>query len=265
MFSTSVELLLSVAYREATSRHHTHLTLEHLLYVLAHDTEGERILAACGADLPHLRRALDRYLHEKIETFSRGDEREPDQTLAFRRTLQTAVLHVQSAGREVQAGDLLAAMLQQTKSYAAQLLDSQGVTRLDVLNFITHGIMKVPLPLTPNEPEQSDTRTLGEEPASSTARDPIGAYAINLTAKAMAGELDPLIGRVARAAADDGDSVPAAEEQSRVRRRSGRGQDGARRRPRAEAAAAGHADDPPRRRGVFARRDGAHRRHALPG
>jgi ATP-dependent Clp protease ATP-binding subunit ClpA len=57
MFSTSVELLLSVAYREATSRHHTHLTLEHLLYVLAHDTEGERILAACGADLPHLRRA----------------------------------------------------------------------------------------------------------------------------------------------------------------------------------------------------------------
>jgi ATP-dependent Clp protease ATP-binding subunit ClpA len=196
MFSTSVELLLSVAYREATSRHHTHLTLEHLLYVLAHDTEGERILAACGADLPHLRRALDRYLHEKIETFSRGDEREPDQTLAFRRTLQTAVLHVQSAGREVQAGDLLAAMLQQTKSYAAQLLDSQGVTRLDVLNFITHGIMKVPLPLTPNEPEQSETRTLGEEPASSTARDPIGAYAVNLTAKAMAGELDPLIGRM---------------------------------------------------------------------
>jgi ATP-dependent Clp protease ATP-binding subunit ClpA len=197
MFSTSVELLLSVAYREATSRHHTHLTLEHLLYVLAHDTEGERILAACGADLPHLRRALDRYLHEKIETFTRGDEREPDQTLAFRRTLQTAVLHVQSAGREVQAGDLLAAMLQQTKSYAAQLLDSQGVTRLDVLNFITHGIMKVPLPLSSNEPEQTDTRTLGEEPASSTARDPIGAYAINLTAKAMAGELDPLIGRAA--------------------------------------------------------------------
>ena len=196
MFSTSVELLLSVAYREATSRHHTHLTLEHLLYVLAHDTEGERILAACGADLPHLRRALDRYLHEKIETFTRGDEREPDQTLAFRRTLQTAVLHVQSAGREVQAGDLLAAMLQQTKSYAAQLLDSQGVTRLDVLNFITHGIMKVPLPLQPNEPEPSEPRTLSEEAASSTARDPIGAYAVNLTAKAMAGELDPLIGRV---------------------------------------------------------------------
>ncbi len=257
MFSTSVELLLSVAYREATSRHHTHLTLEHLLYVLAHDTEGERILAACGADLPHLRRALDRYLHEKIETFTRGDEREPDQTLAFRRTLQTAVLHVQSAGREVQAGDLLAAMLQQTKSYAAQLLDSQGVTRLDVLNFITHGIMKVPLPLTPNEPEQSDTRTLGEEPASSTARDPIGAYAVNLTAQGDGRRARSADRPRRRAAADDGDPVPAAEEQSRVRRRSGRGQDGARRRPRAEAAAAGRADDPARRRGVLARRDRA--------
>src|ERR1044072_9936678 len=103
MFSPALEVVLTVAFREATSRRHTHLTLEHLLYVLAHDTEGERILAACGSDLPHLRRALDRYLHEKIETFTRGDEREPDQTLSFRRTLQTAVLHVQSAGREVQA------------------------------------------------------------------------------------------------------------------------------------------------------------------
>jgi ATP-dependent Clp protease ATP-binding subunit ClpA len=195
MFSTSVELLLSVAYREATSRRHTHLTLEHLLYVLAHDTEGERILTACGADLPHLRRALDRYLHEKIEQYTRGDEREPDQTLAFRRTLQTAVLHVQSAGREVQAGDLLAAMLQQTKSYAAQILDSQGVTRLDVLNYITHGITKVPMP-TPGESDSPAPAGTGED-GPATARDPISAYAVNLSARAVEGALDPLIGRIA--------------------------------------------------------------------
>jgi ATP-dependent Clp protease ATP-binding subunit ClpA len=195
MFSTSVELLLSVAYREATSRRHTHLTLEHLLYVLAHDPEGERILAACGADLPNLRRLLDRYLHEKIETFPRGEQREPDQTLAFRRTLQTAVLHVQSAGREVQAGDLLAAMLQQTKSQAAQLLESQGITRLDVLNFISHGITKVPTPATPADEPGSVSAGPGEE-ATSPSRDPIGAYAVNLSAKAAAGELDPLIGRL---------------------------------------------------------------------
>src|SRR5690349_22396127 len=189
MFSTSVELLLSVAYREATSRRHTHLTLEHLLYVLAHDPEGERILAACGADLPNLRRLLDRYLHEKIETFPRGEQREPDQTLAFRRTLQTAVLHVQSAGREVQAGDLLAAMLQQTKSQAAQLLESQGITRLDVLNYISHGITKVPTPSAPADDAGAVPAGSGDEPTP-PARDPIGAYAVNLSAKAAAGELD---------------------------------------------------------------------------
>jgi ATP-dependent Clp protease ATP-binding subunit ClpA len=99
MFSASVELLLNVAYREATARRHTHLTVEHLLYVLAHDQEGERVLTACGVDLPRLRGDLDRFLRQNVEHYPRGGEREPDQTLAFRRVLQTAVLHVQSAGR----------------------------------------------------------------------------------------------------------------------------------------------------------------------
>ena len=145
MFSASVELLLSVAFREATARRHTHLTLEHLLYVLAHDGEGERILAACGADLPKLRVELDKYLQKNVEQFPRGQQKEPDQTLSFRRVLQTAVLHVQSSGKgEVEAGDLLAAMLQQSRAFAAQLLEAQGITRLDVLNYISHGISKVP-------------------------------------------------------------------------------------------------------------------------
>src|SRR5215831_1613593 len=129
MFSPSLEVILTVAYREAAARRHTHLTLEHLLYALAHDPDGERILAACGADLPQLRRDLDKYLDEHIEQFSRGQQKE----------------HVQSAGRqEVQSGDVLAATLQQSKSYAAQLLAAQGVSRLDVLEYITHGISKVP-------------------------------------------------------------------------------------------------------------------------
>src|SRR4029079_3329899 len=118
VFSPSLEVILTVAYREAAARRHTHLTLEHLLYALAHDPDGERILAACGADLPQLRRDLDKYLEEHIEQFSRGQQKEPEQTMAFRRVLQTAVLHVQSAGRqEVQSGDVLAATLQQAKSY----------------------------------------------------------------------------------------------------------------------------------------------------
>ncbi len=197
MFSASVELLLTVALREAVARRHTHLTLEHLLYVLAHDSEGEKILAACGADLPRLRVELDRYLQRNVEQYTRGQHREPEQTLAFQRVLQTAVLHVQGAGKgEVEAGDLLAALLQQPRSFAAQALAGHGVTRLDVLNFVSHGVSKVPL--APSRDEASGGRTatggLGEE-GSGTARDPLGAYAASLTAKARAGVLDPLIGR----------------------------------------------------------------------
>jgi len=200
VFSTALEIVLTVAYREATSRRHAHLTLEHLLYALAHDLDGERILAACGADLPQLRKDLDKYLNDSVEQFARGQQKEPDQTLAFRRVLQTAVLHVQSAGRqEVQSGDVLAATLQQNKSYAAQLLAAQGVTRLDVLEYITHGTSKVPPAHTHNnsgsdDPEEAEAG-VGER-GTATSKDPLSAYASNLTARARAGELDPLIGRV---------------------------------------------------------------------
>jgi ATP-dependent Clp protease ATP-binding subunit ClpA len=201
MFSPALEVILTVAYREAAARHHTHLTLEHLLYALAHDPDGERILAACGADLPQLRRDLDKYLDEHIEQFQRGQQKEPDQTMAFRRVLQTAVLHVQSAGRqEVQSGDVLAATLQQSKSYAAQLLAAQGVSRLDVLEYITHGISKVP-PSSPGsasdaESSPGDADAGAGERGGSTSRDPLGAYATNLTDRAKDGSLDPLIGRL---------------------------------------------------------------------
>ena len=196
MFSASLELILNVAYREATSRRHTHLTLEHLLYALAHDTEAERILAACGADLRALRRTLDELLGT-LETFGRRDRAgEPAQTLAFRRVLQTAVLHVQSAGKdEVRAGDILAAILQQPKTDAAEALAAQGVTRLDVLNYVSHGISKVPA--ADGDPDRrgdgAEAGTGDEGPAA--ARDPLAAYAVNLTERARAGALDPLIGR----------------------------------------------------------------------
>jgi ATP-dependent Clp protease ATP-binding subunit ClpA len=199
MFSPALEIVLTVAYREATARRHTHLTLEHLLYALAHDPDGERILSACGADMPQLRRDLDKYLQDSVEQFSRGQQKEPEQTLAFRRVLQTAVLHVQSAGRqEVQSGDVIAATLQQNRSHAAQLLAGQGITRLDVLEYITHGKTKVP-PTAPGGPDTgesaSDAETGGGDRGGATARDPLAAYATDLTARARAGELDPLVGR----------------------------------------------------------------------
>jgi ATP-dependent Clp protease ATP-binding subunit ClpA len=201
MFSASLEIVLAIAYREAVSRRHPYVTLEHLLYALAYDPDGERILTACGADLHRLRRDLNVYLDESIAPVARGQERQPEQTAAFSRVLQTAVLHVQSAQRqEVQAGDVCAAILQQPKTEAARLLAEQGITRLDVLEYISHGITKAPAGGLPGMSEHEDadehaTPAGAGEEGSATSRDPLGAYCLNLTERARRGLLDPLIGR----------------------------------------------------------------------
>lgn len=195
MFSASLEIVLTVAYREATSRRHAYLTLEHLVYALAHDPEGERILQAVGADLKRLRSDLNAYLEDHVETLPKGQEREPQQTASFQRVLQTAVLHVQSAQRgEVQAGDILAAVLQQPRSHAAKLLEGQLITRLDILEFITHGISKVP-PESDEPLETLGTPAPADGDSPRPARDPLAAYCLNLTARARDGRLDPLVGR----------------------------------------------------------------------
>ena len=100
MFSSALEMVLEVAVREAVARRHGHLTLEHLLYAAANHPAGEEILRACAVDLDRLRGDLSKYLEDRIERLPKGVEQEPSQTLAFRRVLQAAVLHVQSAGRE---------------------------------------------------------------------------------------------------------------------------------------------------------------------
>ena len=195
MFSPALEVVLNIAFREAVSRRHAYLTLEHLLYALAHDPDGERILAACGADLPALRRALGTYLDESIERQRRGAEQDPEQTMAFRRVLQTAILHIQSAQRdEANAGDILAAILQQPKSHAAQLLTDQGITRLDILNYISHGITKTPLAAA-GAAAPADRSAGAEAGAAPAPADALQAYCVNLTERARQGLLDPLIGR----------------------------------------------------------------------
>ena len=202
MFSTAVEVVLHIAFREAVSRRHAYLTLEHLLFALAHDPDGERILGACGADLHVLRKKVGESLDSSVEALARGQEREPEQTTAFRRALQAAVLHVQSAQRqEAQVGDLIAAILQQPQTRAAMLLAEQGITRLDVLEYLAHGISKTPIPAddrSNNNPDVGDGRDgfgAGSEPGPATAKDPLSAYCVNLTARARLGLLDPLIGR----------------------------------------------------------------------
>jgi len=157
-----------------------------------------RILAAVGVDLDRLRRDLSAYLDGSIEQMPRGHQQdEPEQTAAFRQVLQTAILHVQAAQRqEANAGDVLAALLQQPKSHAARLLAEQGVTRLDVLEYISHGITKTPIAQTPEEDAPEATAGEGDE-GTSTSRDPLSAYCVNLTERARNGLLDPLIGRAA--------------------------------------------------------------------
>jgi ATP-dependent Clp protease ATP-binding subunit ClpA len=196
VFSASLEIVLAIAYREAVARKHAYLTLEHLLFALAHDQDGERILTAVGVDLAWLRRELNAYLDTAMDETRRGREREPEQTAAFRNVLRTAVLHVQSAQKaEVHAGDVLAALMQQDKAHAAKLLASQGVTRLDILEFITHGLSKAGR-ATP-EPGEDPAAPAGEgDEGTASSADPLKAYCLNLTDRARNGQLDPLIGRV---------------------------------------------------------------------
>ena len=192
MFSSNLEMVLHVAFREADSRRHAFLTLEHLLFAIAHDSRGEEILFACGANMSQLVEQLKQHLAEGVETLPQNNEVEPTQTMAFQRVLQTTALHVQSSGRgEAEVGDALAALLQEAKSRAAQLLATHGVTRLDVLNFISHGISKVPRAAGGEEFAAGVDR----EGAEFTAGDPLTAYALCLTDRAKRGELDPLIGR----------------------------------------------------------------------
>src|SRR5512143_2689715 len=174
-------------------RRHADLTVEHLLFAAAHDPEGEEILEAAGADVPRLRRELAEFLEQTMQKLPPGSRRPPQQTLAFRRVLQTAVVHVQSAGRdEAGVGDMLAAMMREARSRAVELLSAHGVTRLDLLNFISHGVRKAP---ERERPEGEAPAGEGEEDEAAP-RDPLAAFASNLSARAKEGRLDPVIGRV---------------------------------------------------------------------
>jgi ATP-dependent Clp protease ATP-binding subunit ClpA len=196
VFSASLERVLNVAAREAMVRRHADLTVEHLLFAAAHDPEGEEILEAAGADVPRLRQELAQFLEQAMQRLPPGSRRPPQQTLAFRRVLQTAVVHVQSAGRdEAGVGDMLAALMREARSHAVELLGAHGVTRLDLLNFISHGVRKAPAREGTEEGEGQAPAGEGED-ADRPTRDPLAAFATNLTERAGDGKLDPVIGRV---------------------------------------------------------------------
>jgi ATP-dependent Clp protease ATP-binding subunit ClpA len=191
MFTPALERILVIAAQGAQDRRHAHLTTEHVLLAIAHDPVGRRILHGSGVDVDQLIRSLTTYVEDQIDRVPEGSKRSPQQTVGFRRLLQSAVLHVQSAGKnEADVGDVLAALMQQPKSFAAETLAAQGITRLDVLNYISHGVSKRPENL-PSGPAPAGD---GEE-GSSLPSDPLESFAPSLSERARQGLLDPLIGR----------------------------------------------------------------------
>ena len=191
MFTPALERILVIAAQGAQDRRHAHLTTEHVLLAIAHDPVGRRILHGSGVDVDQLIKGLTVYVEEQIDRVPEGSRKAPQQTIGFRRLLQSAVLHVQSAGKnEADVGDVLAALMQQPKSFAAESLAAQGITRLDVLNYISHGVSKRPENLPTGPAPAGD----GEE-GSAAAADPLESFAPSLTERARQGLLDPLIGR----------------------------------------------------------------------
>ncbi|MDA8308241.1 MAG: ATP-dependent Clp protease ATP-binding subunit ClpA, partial [Deltaproteobacteria bacterium] len=144
MINRELELTFAAAIKEAKQRRHEFFTLEHILYAILHDVTGRRILYQCGADIDKLKERLEKYFEERSEKLPEGVEQDPIQTLGVQRVLQRALMHVQGAEKkEVDAGDILAAMFFEENSYAVYFLKSQGVSRLDVLSYISHGISKI--------------------------------------------------------------------------------------------------------------------------
>src|SRR5262249_38586604 len=187
--SRALETTLAWAVRGARRRRHEFLCLEHVLGALLHDHAVADVVRACGGNVTQLLQELETYLDEQ-ETLDPGDERPPQQTLGFQRVLQRAAAHVQSAGRdEIDGRNLLAAIFREPDSHAAFLLSQQGVSRLDVITYLSHGVPKVP---SAPEPQPGGD---GDDDEAAPTRDPLASFPGNLVERAGAGKLDPLIGR----------------------------------------------------------------------
>jgi ATP-dependent Clp protease ATP-binding subunit ClpA len=195
--SRTLEVALALAVQEAHRRRHEFLTVEHLLWALLHDDDVAAAIRACAGDVEALKRDLARHLEEEVAALPPGADAPPQQTLAFQRVLQRAAAHVQSSGRdEIDGRHVLVAIFRETDTQAAWLLDRQGITRLDVVTYVSHGIPKVPAeePGAPGEGgEEEDDDEDGAAPRS--LRDPLSAFTVDLVAEAAAGRIDPLIGR----------------------------------------------------------------------
>ncbi len=194
MITRELQATLNFAVNEAIKRRHEFLTLEHVLLALLHDRTASDVIRHCGGDLKSLKQDLEKFLAETMEQMPEGEQHFPEQTAAFDRVLQRAVLQAQGSGQQqIDGGNILAALFQEPNSHAVYLLKKQGITRLDVLNYISHGISKLEKgpELLPGQGEEE------EEEGTRPVRDPLAAFTVNLVERAAQGGIDPLIGRTA--------------------------------------------------------------------
>ena len=191
MLSKELEESLNQAFKDAREKRHEFITVEHLLLALLDNQSAYSVLKACGVDFEHLRGDLRSYLIESTPQLDEGIDREVQPTLGFQRVLQRAVFHVQSSGKkEVTGANVLVAIFGEQESQAVYLLNQNNITRLDVVNYISHGISRINEDM--NDEELSESSDEGVE---GKAEQPLEQFATNLNAKAMQGKIDPLIGR----------------------------------------------------------------------
>ena len=193
MLSKELEFTLNMAFREAREKRHEFMTVEHLLLALLDNPVACKVLRACGAEIDKLKEELIAYIEESTPMLPLKDERETQPTLGFQRVLQRAVFHVQSSGKkEVNGANVLVAIFGERESQAVYFLNKQNITRLDVVNYISHGISKV------HDNEEGDAFAPSPEedkPSEQPSKTPLESYCVNLNEQALLGKIDPLIGR----------------------------------------------------------------------
>ena len=197
MIAQELEVSLHMAFVEARQQRHEFITVEHLLMALLDNPSAAEVLRACSANVDDLRKSLAQFIKENTPTVGGTDEVDTQPTLGFQRVIQRAIMHVQSTGsgkKEVTGANVLVAIFGEKDSHAVYYLHQQGVTRLDVVNFIAHGIKKSDPP-EPIKPTDNSSSSDGEKEDSDVKGSPLDQYTQNLNQLAREGKIDPLIGR----------------------------------------------------------------------
>ena len=196
MLTHELQRSLRAASYAAARQHHEYITLEHILHALLDDPTSRDVIHNCGGDVAQLRSALEAFMAEHLQPLPAEVQASPEPTAAFERVLQRALLQAQGSGQSaIDGGNVLAAMFQETRSHAVYLLANQGISKLDVLNYISHGISKRNVE---EEDDAAEPATPDGPPgAERPARDPLAAFTVNLIELAAKNGIDPLIGREA--------------------------------------------------------------------